>query len=360
MIKGILELPKAVRQTTESTNEARRLDISPPVSLIFQYKPLEPVGGGLPPAPLFLTSLTGIDETMSCNCNERGQSAELTSVTIRPKRVSGASIDSGVTCPLSLRAQEGVIQVKLLQKLSKTLYKLFLCADMGADDLDLSAAEIRVLKEVVVKKFTGTAECDISNIYKINDKTVLLELLNSVTSEHKSMKRVEENNKFVYKYAMKYLKRLFFLRKGLRNCQMSEVSFYEFYFKSTAEHLKLPIENFYDPLYKTLNKNPAFKTVNNKYMGLIFSSSQFKSDFFNFLKNEFKKTYNDAVPGKLHKFFRKLRAELLNTDPLRHDGEEAIDRFSRRLQRNRKCKLPWTYREISCAVAQFNSLIYYY
>ena len=360
MIKGIIELPKAVRQTTDSVNEVRCLDISPPISLILQYKSQMSAPGGYPPAFLALASITGIDETMSCNCNEKGQSAELTSVTIRPKRVSGASIDSGVTCPLSLRVQEAPTQAKILQKLSKTLYKLFLCADMGADDLDLSVAEIRVLKEVVVKKFTGTAECDISNIYKINDKMALLELLNSVTSEHKSMKRVEENNKFVYKYAMKYLKRLFFLRKGLRNSQVSEVCFYEFYFKSTAEHLKIPLDHFYDPLYKTLNKNPAYKTVNNKYMALIFSSSQFKSDFFNFLKNEFKKTYNDAVPGKLHKFFRKLRTELLNFDPLRRDGEDAIERFSRRLQRNRKCKLPWTYREISCAVAQFNSLIYYY
>lgn len=360
LIKGVLEIPKALRVITKlsSSGPVSRYAISRPIQLISQLKAQTDDSQSQKWSIQYINTIS--ENQPICECRVEAQISEIANTMIRPKRVSAVSIETELSCPLTENFCENPKTDKFLQKLSKTLAKLFLCMEMDVDDMNLTDTEFKILEEVVIKKFTNQTEKKFSSIYKLNDKPEILEKMNQLIAEHKSTKRVEENNKFIYKYTIKYLKRCYYLKNGLKNTQTSEILFYDYYFKPISDQLKIPLDNFYDPLYKTLNKNPAFKTINNRYMALIFTSVQFKADFFNFLKSDFKKMYSEMVPNKLNKFFRKLRAELNAAEPLYKSVDECKEKFARKLQKNRKCKLPWTYREISCAVAQFNSLIYYY
>lgn len=345
LIRGILELPKAIRPIDSQASVSKQLHISPLPSIIRQYRFCQ-----LPEPQTF-------DDITTCGCNDRLQSADLTSVTIRPKRVSGASINSSYSCGQSLKQIESTKNV--LSRLSKTLTKLFMCTSLEPEDIAFTQAEMNVLREVLIKKFAHQNGRSVYDFNLLTKSSELLEAINSALTDHKSTKRVEENNKFIYKYTMKYMKKLYFLKHNLKNSQPNEQSFYEHYFKQTAETMRVPLEHFYDPLYKTLNKNPAFKTINNKYLKLIFSSTAFKNEFFEFVKVSFAETYCEMVPNKLNKFFKKLRNDLNNMKNS-CTSDELVNDFAIKLQKNRKCKLPWTNREVICAVNQFKCLIYYY
>lgn len=249
---------------------------------------------------------------------------------------------------------------KPLEKLINSITKLFTFIPLEIDDLDMSQSEFVVLKDIINRKFAGSDICRLINQNMKNlSKDEIIELINQETRSNTSSKRIEENNKFVFKYTFKYLKHQFYGKYQLDKSNSSELLFYEHYFKSISENLKIPLNYFFDPLYKICNKNLHFKSINNKYLGLIFSSPLFKSDFFVFLKNDFKITYNSIIVSKIKKMFKKLRLEL-SSDKSGKFSNVFIDRFSEKLRRNKKCKLPWNMREVKCALAQFQSLVYYY
>lgn len=250
--------------------------------------------------------------------------------------------------------------IKPLEKLIQTTKKLFLCNPFDINDLELADSELCLLKEIINKKLVQNKIGKMVMGDNNNDyKEKLLDTINNTITVHSSTKRIEENNKFVYKYTLKYLRHQFYVKEGLKKSLDSEVQFYRFYFESVCKNLKVPIEYFFDPLYKVCNKNPYYKSINNKYLGLIFCSPSFKADFFSFLKNDFKSTYIMIINSKLRKFFKKLRNDITG-DRSRKYSSILIDRFAEKLRKNKKCKLPWTIREVNSALVHFHSLIYYY
>ena len=250
---------------------------------------------------------------------------------------------------------------KPLSQLFHVTKKLFLCDQLTIEDLSLSEAETNLLIEIVNKKFGIKRTPNISEGRQIqpSDRETLVNEINGYIHAHVSTKRIEENNKFVYKYTFKYLRHQFYVRKGLQKSSENERLFYAYYFENSANDLKMPIENFFDPLYKVCNKNPFFKSINNKYLGLIFSSQLFKIDFFGFLRRYFKNTYFMIINSKLRKFFKKLRLDIMS-DRSGQFVNMLVDRFVEKLRKNKKCKLPWTVEEVSNALIHFQSLIYYY
>lgn len=269
------------------------------------------------------------------------------------------SVDESMPMIVSKQARSQSKTRKIFYRLALAMQKLFECEELCERDVHMSEAEQHILCQVALKKLVHGPECD---LHALEGKVgiQLAEHLNSLIFEHKSTKRVEENNKFIYKYTMKYLKKEYFTRNSLKSSKEAEIAFYQHYFASMSAELKISIDDFYDPLYKTLNKNPSFKTINNKYLSLIFSSNAFKADFFAFLKSDFKRTYIDMIPGKLNKFFKKLKDDMSTIVRKNTKDGQSINKFTEKLRRSRKCKLPWTCKEVTSALAQFNSLIYYY
>ena len=130
---------------------------------------------------------------------------------------------------------------------------------------------------------------------------MIVDKLNRILNKHESSKRTEENNKFVFKYITKEMKKKFYKENGLKQDKASEIAFYNAYFKETAKTLNFPIEHFYDPLYKTVNQNPEYKSINNKYLKIVFQSQDFKSAFKEFLDNQFEARYAETIKSKIKK-----------------------------------------------------------
>lgn len=246
-----------------------------------------------------------------------------------------------------------------IEKLIQTTTKLFFCTSLELNDIDLNTSEICLLKEIINKKFANKSGKYNKFCFKQKNKEEILTEINNFFTLYSSTKRIEENNKFVYKYTLKYLRNQFYIKEGLIKNNDNEILFYRYYFKNIAENLNVPLEYFFDPLYKTSNKNPFYKSINNKYLSLIFSSSHFKSDFFTFLKKDFRDTYSFIISSKLKKFFKILRSDLMSDRSGKYN-DVLIERFANKLRKNKKCKLPWTIIEVDNALTHFNSLIYYY
>ena len=305
-------------------------------------------------------TLQPTNDSLDCRCHSLEQVEEAEYDDLLAKR-SLASFGSSELDNCSLRPEFGFFRdFSSFENLMILLEKVFQCAEVDIDDLDISLAEARLLQEIIGKKFLNGKKAEFPELNTPKAKLSTLQWINGVLATYKSTKRVEENNKFVYKYTIKNLKRRFNVKNGLRSTQTNEKLFYRFYFQSVSEDLKIPLDHFFDPLYKTLNRNPAFKSINNRYLALMFSSTQFKTDFFEFLKSEFKDVYTGISNKKLKKLFKQLKKEISEAETGFRSVNEAICGFAERLGRNHKCKLPWTYREVSTALSQFNSLVYYY
>lgn len=356
---GILELPKAIRESPPSLSffMFRRMIALQSFNILFQSKKMEQTNCV---ASDCLQNEKSFYDNFECNCRKKLQVLDQKVETSLQKRHSLSVSDYEIEDYPSKTILKSLTCKRAFQKLIPVVEKVFLCNELQFEDLQLATSELELLKEVINKKFGSTFK-DASSFFDTNkDQSELLDRVNKMLLKHKSAKRVEENNKFIYKYTMKYLRKQFYAKKGLKNSKTTEIMFYEHYFSQISEQNNMKLDNFFDPLYKTLNKNPSYKTINNKYLSLIFSSTHFKCDFFDFLKFNFKNTYNQMVPFKLKKFFKKLRSDVVSTQASLDSKEDLLKKFTDKLRYNRKCKLPWTYKEIACAIAQFASLIYYY
>lgn len=250
---------------------------------------------------------------------------------------------------------------KLLKNVSSTIAKLFKGGELEISDFAFSPQETRLMVIVFVKKLLNEDFNNFPMDQTLNlPKQMLSDKLNEILNTHKSHKRTEENNKFVFKYITKELKKRFYAEKKLSQCKSSELLFYHEYFADTAGALSLPLDFFYDPLYKTVNQNPRFKSINNKYLKIVFQSPRFKADFFEFLENQFEPRYAQTIEAKITKILRGLKSKLYKSTSDGSEVDEIFRGFLYRLKRNKKCKLPWTLAEIRAAREQFTSAIYNY
>lgn len=355
--RGVIEVPRVTRQSFSQYTERsfRSLELQS-FTIISQYVQREVMK--------YVSSMPyherNLKHDIECKCQSKMPILNLTTDTILMKRDSISESDEAMSDLSSKVKTKSFFCKKAFSRLISALEKLFLCSELQKEDINLSTGELALFKEILTKKFLDTQKSSYLYAGDSNDSYDLLKITNNIIADHNSTKRVEENNKFIYKYTMKHLRNQFYVNRGIKNSKTSEITFYEHYFTYTAEQMQVPLEHFYDPLYKTLNRNPSYKTINNKYLSLIFTSSQFKTDFFEFLKSQFKRTYMDMVPMKLNKLFKKLISEVSISQLSLSNFNGMIDRFVEKLRRNKKCKLPWTYKEMVCALVQFNSLIYYY
>jgi hypothetical protein len=172
--------------------------------------------------------------------------------------------------------------------------------------------------------------------------------INEILSS-RSNKRPEECYKFILTRIIKNLKRNFGAKPG-QSLEESERSFYHYYFAEVAAEMSLNLENFYYPITrKQLDKIK----LNSQYFDKIFKSKRFLNDTFNYLDNVLREEYQEELKQKLRTFLNKYDLMLRRNPDKR---EETLRKIKDYLLKNKRCKLPWTVREINEAVERFRIL----
>lgn len=239
----------------------------------------------------------------------------------------------------------------MLGSVCAVLKDLFLLNFASQYDRYLNYAEIAVLSTVLEKKFN--TQLPVKNIYSLND----FKYLSSV----QSTKRPEESYKFVFKYAFKNLKERFCEAKNIdiSTIKKPEVFnlFYYHYFGNVSEKCGISIESFYLPLtpdtYGLDLNSVVAKTINSTYVRLIIKSKPFLTDFMEFVNEKFRKDYIKLVPKKIDNMIDKLEHAFESA----WYNDRYIDVICDNIRSNKRCKLPWTVKELDYAIRQTNKLI---
>lgn len=249
------------------------------------------------------------------------------------------------------------MHIKSFYLLQRTILKVLNGRSIEEKDLPDSHLVLNVLREILAKKLKNI------NLKKAKESFVDLEFrknmvdkINLNLKRHSSKKRVEENNKFIFKMIIKTLKKQYYEEQQLNSTITSEEKFYNHFFKETADELSTPLSDFYDPLYRMQLKNSKFKSINNKYLSLIFGSVLFKEKFTKVLDECFVEDYKGVSETKV---FGVLRPLLEGIKEEIGDGgvTKVYEDFTVKLRRSKKCKLPWTSKEVNIAILQFKSFL---
>jgi hypothetical protein len=168
----------------------------------------------------------------------------------------------------------------------------------------------------------------------------------------KSVKRIEERKKFVYKNVLKNLRKIATTEIELQNTQLKltpSMAFKRYYFEDFTESSDMTIDHFIDPLNAS-NKDRAFKTLSKDFFKELFKNTRLYNDFFAYLESpDFAKDYQKKIQKKIEKLLVRWEALLK-----KETAEEVIfSRIEEYFKNNKQCKLPWSSNEISHAVESF-------
>ena len=167
------------------------------------------------------------------------------------------------------------------------------------------------------------------------------------------VKRVEENNKFVFKHTTSYLYTKFAANQNLKFNNLTENEYYLYYFDEYAKRMGAKISEFFDPLKNQSNINKKIKSLNTDYLLRILNCKKFKADFFEYLNTDFVDHYLSAIYKKMERMLHYLETKMEETTPDKHD--ELLRDFIRHKINQRWCKIPWTASEVISAVSHFKS-----
>jgi len=215
-----------------------------------------------------------------------------------------------------------------------------------ARKLTMNKHELIILKSIIKRKFGNLPE-----LVHLSD-TQLNEVYSKL-QDSSSNKRPEENYKFIFKRCLKHMKEKFkeenqnlAKRKDLDRC------FYEHYFRSVSDSLKISIDNFYHPKNsKSKNKNGP-KTINNTYIQNICKSKNFKKDFSEYLDRSLLREYQESIKLKIKNLITRWVKEIR----VATDKNAATTQICAYIEKNKKCKLPWSVKEVSEAIRSVNAL----
>lgn len=216
----------------------------------------------------------------------------------------------------------------------------------------LDKFDYEIIFAILKKKFSylkTTLDSSQNKIAK-NSKSQKIELrsLFEKINSLKSRKRVEENNKFVYKLTLKKLRNKFYKKRNLKNNKRTELKFYSHYFEKDSKPKNRSLKDFYDPL----NIKETKKTLNNSFLKLIFQTEDFRNNFFQIMNSKFRKSYLKTIPNKFVKLFEKLDLQIDDCGK-----EKAVFEFVKMVRKIKRLKLPWFIVEVDSAVVAFNQLI---
>ena len=128
--------------------------------------------------------------------------------------------------------------------------------------------------------------------------------------------------------------------------------FNQYYFQDVVASLKIPIESFFHPKNSNQQSKSAVKTINSQYIANIVQSKLFVSDFLGFLNNGLEDEYNGVIKSKINGLFERWEKDFL----IAPQKDDQIRRICDNIEKNNKCKLPWTIIEVRSAINSVNQL----
>lgn len=237
---------------------------------------------------------------------------------------------------------------KRLNGLYDALMKVFLEKSCPILKENLKPMEQALLVRIIKRKFGRDDWLRVSQI--LSDFAV--EIQGIRTPRINEMKRKEERTKFIYKYVLKELKTEFDKNHEVKSNEFEH--FYNYYFGDLSKERGYPLHFFFDPSNrKVLNGFHAneyrFKTINNEFLDLVFSSELFKIDFLQYLQSsKFMSDFELKLTKKIHKLLTRWN-KLAGCKKLNEIEAEADEYFIN----SKRCKLPWTIFEVLNAREHF-------
>jgi len=234
---------------------------------------------------------------------------------------------------------------KNLAGLYVLLKKHFKGHDITDKDTKISNVEMSILKSIIQRKYKSKVN--------LNTKAFLLkDKLNSITKLG-SNKRPEENYKFVFKRCLKHMKDNLKIASDKKHKKKEqEKQFYEHYFKRIAEAEGLSIQQFFHPKNSKSKYKDAPKTINADYIANISKSAEFVHDFLDYMHNKLKLDYEKTIDTKIDGLIKKWN----DTYEQSASREKTIEEICEYIEKNKKCKLPWSDKEIYEATAAVDKL----
>ncbi len=177
----------------------------------------------------------------------------------------------------------------------------------------------------------------------------------SEAAQSKSLKRVEENYKFIFKRCLKHMKAAFkrMLPKRRIKKQYFDAMFYEHYFKIVVEKEQVPLEIFYHPRNSSSKSEFLPRSINNVYVDNISKSQAFMADFTGYLVGGLEIEYKAVIESKIGGLVERWEDQLRDSS----QAERAVAEICDYIERNKKCKLPWIMSEVTEAVASVKKLL---
>jgi hypothetical protein len=127
-----------------------------------------------------------------------------------------------------------------------------------------------------------------------------------------------------------------------------DLVFYEHYFKDIVAREGIPLENFFHPKNSKSKSADVPKTINNHYIENISKSTEFVRDFQKYLNDILEREYREIIDSKIHSLFHKWEADYQQSSA--KEREKFVDTICAYIEKNKKCKLPWTINEVREAV----------
>jgi len=234
---------------------------------------------------------------------------------------------------------------------------------------DLTAIDLEVVRSIVKRKYGVNI-----NPKDFDDKKKLLAELNSLDAKQKGQKRSEENNKLVFKRAVKRLISKYKADNQDRVKDMKkkdyETLIVRYYFggiplpevkkradkdKGTEVKDKSPRPLSSGPKgdekIRRFVINP--NTINAKYIRFVFKSPAFKDFFDDFVANHFIADYKRQRPNKIRKILDAVYSNLSQKKPT----QLHIQNAKAYIEKNPKFKLPWSDKELEACIKSTNEFI---
>ena len=229
-------------------------------------------------------------------------------------------------------------------QLYELLKKHFLNDRIDQSDLKLREHEYSILQTILNRKYKHKIDFVKQRCFlfdKLNDPNALI-----------SRKRPEENYKFIFKRCIKFMRERLkaFATKKLPKKDFDEF-FYNHYFSDTAKRLDLPLDNFKNPKNSKSNKSQP-KTINMRYISNIKQSVNFMTDFDNYIDSHLKDDYKITIESKLEKMVKKWESDYQSVDR----KDDVVKDIIAYVEKNKKCKLPWTLKEITRAIQSLKKM----